>query len=886
MASLLQTDAAGLNDYAKDYKALYPIAARCGVFAKTDVQSLLSNNVSREDIAASVFHSVALQVAATLFKGKTGEKKVFFAGGPLGFFPGLRQAFMDVLGLVEEDVVHTENPELIAAIGAALYHNTPSELTSLAECLKRLESKKTAVTVAEKLKPLFATEEELVSWDERHKSHVVEKATLAEADGGECFLGIDSGSTTTKVLLMDGRQRVLLSRYVSNDGDPIGAVRSALALFGQQIAEAGVNLHIARTAVTGYGEDLIRAAFGIDDGVVETVAHYRAARAFSPGVSFILDIGGQDMKAIFIRDGAISDIQINEACSSGCGSFIETFARSLGYEVDAFARLACTGDSPFDLGTRCTVFMNSKIKQAQAEGATVADISAGLAYAVVKNSLFKVLKLTNTGLLGDAIVVQGGTFRNPAVLRAFELLTGKNVVRPDIPELMGAYGAAITARDNHASKPEVSGFIGFLPSDGADECRKDLLHCRGCENRCPVTRLSFANGRRYYTGNRCENIFSNSGRADRKGKSIIPVKLKMLFDRQDSVSDKPILTFGIPRALNFFEDFPFWSAYLTTCGFRVVLSSPSTIALFEKGVRTVMSDNICFPGKMVHGHIRDLIDRKVDRIFYPNVIHEGKEHPLSANSYNCPVVTGYPDVVRSAIDPEGGHGIPFDSPTISFRDRRLLGRQLYRFVKTFGVSRSRSDSALKEALKIQDEFKAGLAEQGKAILEEARNEGRLVVVLAGRPYHLDPLINHGIPELLTSLGVSVLTEDSLPLDPCQVLGENAILTQWEYPNRIIAAAEYVGTQPDMRMVQLVSFGCGLDALSADESRRVLEREGHPCTAIKIDEIANLGAAKIRLRSLLETSAAIGTLRDKPRAFLPGKPPSERTILMPWVSPLY
>lgn len=886
MATLLGVSLTNFDLLSRKAVSIHPIASRCGVFAKTDVQSLLSNSVPREDIAASVFHSVALQVAATLFKGRTGEKKVFFAGGPLGFFPGLRRAFMDILGLGEEDIVHTEHPELIAAIGAALHHTASPEMISLSECLKRLEPRKTVVTAAEKLPPLFATGDEFASWSGRHRSHVVEKATLGDAAGEECFLGIDSGSTTTKVLLMDGRQRVLLSRYASNDGDPIGAVRSALALFGKEIAETGVTLHVARTAVTGYGEDLIRAAFGIDDGVVETVAHYRAARAFSPNVSFILDIGGQDMKAIFIRDGAVSDIQINEACSSGCGSFIETFARSLGYEVDAFARLACTGNSPFDLGTRCTVFMNSKIKQAQSEGATVADISAGLAYAVVKNSLFKVLKLTNTGILGDAIVVQGGTFRNPAVLRAFELLTGKEVVRPDIPELMGAYGAAITARDNHVSKPAATGFVGFLPPEGADECRKDLLHCRGCENRCPVTRLSFANGRRYYTGNRCENTFSNGGRADKKGKSIVPAKLKMLFDRPGSANDTPILTFGIPRALNFFEDFPFWSAYLTSCGFRVVLSSPSTTALFEKGVRTVMSDNICFPGKMVHGHIMDLIEQKVDRIFYPNVIYEAKEHPLSANSYNCPVVTGYPDVVRSAIDPQDSHGIPLDSPTISFRDRALLGRQLSRFVKPFGVSRSRSDAALREALRAQEEFKTGLAEQGKAILEEARTEGRLVVVLAGRPYHLDPLINHGIPELLTSLGVSVLTEDSLPFDLSRVLGENAILTQWEYPNRIIAAAEHVSAQPDMRMVQLVSFGCGLDALSADESRRLLEKEGHPCTVIKIDEIANLGAAKIRLRSLLEASAAVGAPRDRTPVLLPGAAPSERTILMPWVSPFY
>jgi predicted CoA-substrate-specific enzyme activase len=886
MATLLGVSLSDFDLLSGDNSQIHPIASRCGVFAKTDVQSLLSNSVPRADIAASVFHSVALQVAATLFKGKSGEKKVFFAGGPLGFFPGLKRAFMNVLNLTDDDVVRTDSPELVAALGAALHHGDPSDMLSLTECIKRLETKKAATTVTKKLTPLFASADEYASWNVRHSSATIKKARLNEADGEECFLGIDSGSTTTKILLMDAHQRVLQSYYASNNGDPIATVRTGLAQFGQKILEAGVNIRVARTAVTGYGEDLIKAAFGIDDGVVETLAHYRAARAFSPDVSFILDIGGQDMKAIFIRDGSISDIQINEACSSGCGSFIETFARSLDYDVETFARVACNSNSPFDLGTRCTVFMNSKVKQAQSEGATVEDISAGLAYAVIKNSLYKVLKLTSPSLLGDTIVVQGGTFRNPAVLRAFEILTGKNVIRPDIPELMGAYGAAITSRDNHLAEPRVSDFAGFFPSQGADDCRRDLIHCRGCENACPVTRLTFANSRRYFTGNRCENTFSNSGRTERKGKNIVATKMKILFDQSNKVDGTPILTFGIPRALNFFEDFPFWSTYLAACGFQVVLSGPSTVELFEKAVQTVMSDNICFPGKLVHGHVYDLIEKKVDRIFYPNVIFEKKEHASSSNSYNCPVVTGYPDVVRSAIDPEGTWGIPLDTPTISFQDPRLLGMQLRRFVKTFGVSRTRSDLALKKALEAQDRFKAAMIEKGKEILDEAERDDRLVIVLAARPYHLDPLINHGIPELLTSLGVHVLTEDALPLDMCRVLKDNAIIAQWEYPNRILAAAEYVGTQKNMRMVQLVSFGCGLDALSSDESRRVLEKEGHPCTVIKIDEIANLGAARIRLRSLLEASIATGRVKTAPAIQRTVAPISERTVLMPWVSPMY
>lgn len=888
MATLLNVSIEDFDQLARHSTSVYPIASRCGVFAKTDIQSLLSNHVPKEDIAASVFHAVALQVAASLLKGKSVEEKVLFAGGPLGFFPGLRLSFMRVLNLTDNNVVVTANPELIAASGAALYNNSLQNITDISECLKKLEKKIIVMAATEKLSPLFSTDDEFSSWEKRHQSHVVEKADLRDADGKECFLGIDSGSTTTKMVLMDGQRRVLLSCYGPNNGDPVEAVRAGLHSFGTRIIQAGVSISVTRSAVTGYGEDLIKAAFSIDDGVVETIAHFKAASAFSPDVSFILDIGGQDMKAIFIDDHTISDIQINEACSSGCGSFIETFARSLNYDVASFAELACESSSPFDLGTRCTVFMNSKIKQAQREGAAVPEISAGLAYAVVKNSLYKVLKLNDVGLLGDNIVVQGGTFRNPAVLRAFEILTGKNVVRPDIAELMGAYGAAITACDNYHNNTEKSSFTGFLTQPGSDDCRRDIINCRGCENRCPVTRLSFSNGRKYYTGNRCENSFSNNPRKGSKGINMAAIKTAMLFDRNLLPAGKPILSFGIPRALNFFANFPFWSTYLTSCGFEVVLSSQSTTGLLEKGIHTVMSDNICFPGKLVHGHIFDLMDKKVDRIFYPNVIYEQKSHTSSWNSYNCPVVTGYPDIIRSSIDPLKARNIPLDSPTISFKSIDLLRKQLYSFVKQFGVSRSRSAKALAEALAAQTFFKKELIEKGGQVLNEAEAEGWPVVVLSGRPYHIDPLVNHGIPELLTALGVHVLTEDSLPLDPENVLKENGIMTQWEYANRILAAAEYVGTHKNVRMVQLTSFGCGLDALSADESRNILTKKGHPCTVIKIDEITNLGAVKIRLRSLLEAVS----VRDKQRimsasAHVPSSVKSaKKTILIPWISPFY
>jgi len=887
IAVLLDVSIEDFDSLAQRSTAVHPIASRCGVFAKTDIQSLLSNHTPKEDIAASAFHAVALQTAATLFRGKQAEKKVLFAGGPLGFFPGLRRAFLDVLGLDERtDIASTAHPELIAALGASLYSSDSACATRITGFLKKLEKLKKVRVETETLPPLFSTEEEFVSWQERHERHVVEKTDLCDLNGEDCFLGIDSGSTTTKIILMDHRNRVALSHYSPNNGDPVKAVRSGLLSFGTALTAAGIAIRIARTAVTGYGEDLIRAAFGIDDGIVETMAHYRAARTFSPQVSFILDIGGQDMKAVFIKNNAVSDIQVNEACSSGCGSFIETFARSLNCDVVQFAQLACQSDAPFDLGTRCTVFMNSRVKQAQCEGASISDISAGLAYAVVKNSLYKVLKLTDVQLLGNHIVAQGGVFRNPAVLRAFEMLAGKQVIRPDIAELMGAYGAAITAREHYLSeRTRPSGFVGFQPPESGTGNR-ELLNCKGCENKCRITRIRFPNGCSYFTGNRCENRFSNRPRIGRKGVNLAAAKVKLLFDRPLEPAGKPILSFGIPRALNMYENFPFWSAYLTACGFRVVLSSPSTTELFEQGVHAVMSDNICFPGKLAHGHIMDLIKRKVDRIFYPNVVYEQKEHSSSCNSFNCPVVTGYPDVIRSASNPEGLYGIPLDSPAVSFKDAALLEKQLFHFVKPFGVKRLSSSLAVRQALKAQSDFKKRVLDMGCNLIAAAEREARRIIVLSGRPYHVDSLINHGIPELLAGYGVDVLTEDALPLDTGKSLRQNGILTQWAYANRVIAAAEYVGNRKNMAMVQLASFGCGLDALSSDEARRILEKKNHSYTLIKIDEMANLGAAKIRLRSLLETDRE-GRDCEAPLPAYPLCRKGEREkIIVPWISPMY
>lgn len=892
MATLLGVSISEFDCLAAASTGRHTIASRCGVFAKTDVQSLLSNHVPKEDIAASVFHAVALQVAATLFRGAKVREKVLFAGGPLSFFPQLRRAFADVLGLDEcGAIVQAEHPELIAAIGAALCHGERVSDIDTIGLIERLDADTQSIEKTEKLKALFESEEEFHGWQTRHGRHVIQRMDVRGVDGQHCFLGIDSGSTTTKIVLMDASNRVVLTHYGSNHGDPIEAARIGLNAIGRQLRQAGVSVTIAGTAVTGYGEDLIRAAFGMDEGVVETVAHFRAAKTFDPDVSFILDIGGQDMKAIFITGQAIGDIQINEACSSGCGSFMETLARTLNLTIDEFARLACESRAPFDLGTRCTVFMNSKIKQAQREGALLADIAAGLAYAVVKNSLHKVLKLTDASVLGDHIVVQGGTFRNPAVLRAFEILTGRDAIRPDMAELMGAYGAAIIARETRGAHPGgVSSFIGFDCLERPVPVRRETLNCRGCENNCRITRLRFSGGRSYVTGNRCEQCFSNHGRIGQQGRNLVAAKARILFERPMAPAGRPILRFGIPRSLNMYENFPFWCTYLRACGFEVVLSSPSHIELFEKGVASVMSDNICFPGKLVHGHIHDLIEKGVDRIFYPNVVYERREQECACNSYNCPVVTGYPDVIRSAMNTEGASGIPLDAPAISFKDPRLLERQLAQFVKPFGISRHKSRRAYAQALQEQRRFKEQLRQAAQEIIAHAESCHEPLVVLCGRPYHVDPLINHGIPELLAGMGVHVVTEDALPLAPHDALKNSSVLTQWAYSNRIMAAAEYVGAHERMRMVQLTSFGCGLDAISIDEVRGILKRRGQTHMLIKIDEITNLGAVKIRLRSFLETAWGRGAtaVRDnvpdheppKLRGILPEK------IIIPWVSPLY
>jgi len=854
MATLLNIPVATLGKLALRHKKIYPIASRCGVFAKTDVQNLLSRQVSHEDIAASIFHAVALQVIATLSRGNDANPQLLMCGGPLTFIPALRTAFIDALHLKPNHILDTEHGELLPAMGAALSANGTSLHTTLSGLIERLDNPPLhTFTRDNRLAPLFKSKEDFERWEFTRNQNKVPRANLDDADGEPVFLGVDSGSTTTKVVLTDVDGRLLYSHYTSNNGDAIGSVKHSLEEIRDRFRQRENPPRIVRTVVTGYGEDLIHAVFGFDMGMVETLAHFRAARAFDPDVSFILDIGGQDMKAIYVQDGHIQNIELNEACSSGCGSFIETFARSMGYSVADFAQKATTAQSPSDLGTRCTVFMNSKVKQSLREGADVNDISAGLAYSVIKNALHKVLKITNTDVLGDHILVQGGTFRNPAVHKAMETLLEKPVLCPDISELMGAYGAALTGRDEYlATQNPQSSFIGLDAIDDASEYKKYTIHCHGCENRCTVTKLQFPNKNVFYTGNRCERIFSNSGKKVEKGTDLTEFKYHLLFDRETSPATPPRLTLGIPRSLNMYENYPFWNTLFVESGFAVKLSDPSDNMMYARGAGTIMSENICYPAKLTHGHIYNLIDAGVDRIFYPMVVFEKKEFSDALNSFNCPIVSGYPDVIRSAINPEKNFGIPLDSPAITFRDKKLLKKSVVEYLESLGVDKKTINRAFKRALAAQQAYKDAIRAEGDKILARANAEDRLVILLLGRPYHVDPLINHGVPSVLTDFGVDVITEDALHIERDAKLNDPHVLTQWEYPNRYYHAMHWAGKHENVEVVQLNSFGCGPDAITVDEVHSLAAEYGMGHTVIRIDEIESTGSVRLRLRSMIES----------------------------------
>lgn len=834
---------------------IHPIASRCGVFSKTDIQNLIARNVSKADVAASVFHAVAVQTITTLSHGFDVRPSVLFCGGPFAFTPALRAAFVHYLGLKEGEYIVPEHASVISAWGAALSPANAEKNIRLSEFVDHLRrgDRNGNLVRTHRLEPLFRDDAELREWESAKRETAIPRVAMAECDGA-CYLGIDSGSTTTKIVAIDRQERIVFSYYANNEGDPIGAARNGLQRFLNEAEAAGKEIRILGSCSTGYGEDLLRAAFGLSGGMIETIAHYLAARRVDPEVSFILDIGGQDMKALFVENGALYRVEINEACSSGCGSFISAFAGSLRHSVSDFASMACTAEAPCDLGTRCTVFMNSKVKQFLREGASVADISAGLAYSVVKNCLYKVLKLKNLSELGEHVVVQGGTMRNRSIVRAFERLTGVPVAFTDIPELMGAFGCALYARSQAADTGKNRGAVRLSQILQTADYTARPIQCSGCENRCFVTRYTFNNGHVYYSGNKCERVFTNRGAESRIGEQVYTRKYELLFDRPaEGETDERRPTIGIPRILGMYEDYPFWHTLFTACGFGVVLSEPSTMRRYEKGVGSVMSDNICFPAKLAHSHVLDLIERKVDRIFYPFTVYERRDGVQENNSFNCPVVAGYAEVLKNSIDPAGKYGIPFDAPTVTFKDRKGLYRCCLDYLRPLGVAETTVKKAVAKALEAQEDYRRRIKTMNLRLLERGRRQGRMTILLAGRPYHTDPLIQHKLSEMIAGFGVNVVSEDLVRDNDEMDMAQVHSVPQWSYVNRILKAARWVAEQgDDVHFVQMTSFGCGPDAFLLDEVRAILKRYGKTLTILKIDDVNNIGSLKLRVRSLIES----------------------------------
>lgn len=893
MATLLNITPFALNDLARSHDHIYPVASRCGVFAKTDVQNMFSRNIPHKDIAASIFHAVAVQCINSLARGVDIKPRILLCGGVFTFLPELVNTFLRLLNFSDSDMVMPKRSELIPAMGAAMFDRYPANPVSVRLLIQRLDREiENTDPVRNRMQPLFDSRHHFLTWKENAGTVSIPTCPIQTYGEKECFLGVDSGSTTTKIIIIGKNKEILYSWYKNNGGNPVKSVIEGLLEFRTLVAEHHPGLKIVQTAVAGYGEDLIKAAFNMDKGIVETVAHYTAASFIDPEVSFILDIGGQDMKAIFIDQGVINRIELNEACSSGCGSFLETLAGSLNYSIDEFARLACQAKAPCDLGTRCTVFMNSKIKQSLRENASVEDISAGLSCSVIKNCLFKVLKLHTMSEMGDHIVLQGGTFKNPSIVRALEQMTGKPVKISQMPEMMGAFGAALVAIKDHAADPlSQTGFAGLDKLEQIENYKTSQMACKGCENTCRVTRFVFPNGKLFYSGNKCEKHFSAKGETKDRGFDFIAYKNDLVFNRNLCPNDLPKITIGIPRCLNFYENFVFWHALFTRCNINIRLSSPSTVGMSEKGMGTVMSDNICFPAKLVHGHIYDLAEKGVDRIFYPIVVFEKNEFKQALNAYNCPIVSGYADVIESSIHPEERFGIPLDKPVVTFNDETLLRKTCVTYLRQFHISRATIHKAFYAALAAQKNVKQQIRDTASGIIQKAQKNQSLLIVLAGRPYHSDGLINHKIPEILTGLGADIITEDAIPPDG-KSLEDVQVVTQWSYPNRIYSAAKWVAQNPyHIQLVQLNSFGCGPDAVVIDEVMEILKTGRKNHTLIKVDEISSPGSVRLRLRSMVESLKL-----QKPRKGLeqiPRKPflrflkkDKKRTIWAPYFSEDY
>jgi len=883
-ASLLNVSTGELNTLAEQAKRVYPIASRCGVFSKTDIQNLLARNVSKADVALSVFHAVCLQVLGTLSRGVDVQAPVFFCGGPFAFLPMLKKVFIENLQLTESDCVEVADARVVPAHGAALMaRNACPELIPITTFIQTIRDQAMgdeSRLLSNRLDPLFSDNQHFEKWKAEKQNFFVDRVKWDSLKSNEVYIGVDSGSTTTKLVVLDADGRLLFSDYSSNNGNSFNAFHEALKRFAQACKEHDFEPNILNSAVTGYGENLLKTAFGLHHGVVETMAHYLGAKRVSPEVSFILDIGGQDMKAIFVENQAIRRLEINEACSSGCGSFIETFAKMLGYTVADFARIACEAQHPYDLGTRCTVFMNSKVKQAMREGTSPEDISAGFAYSVIKNCLFKVLKLRKTEELGDHLVVQGGTFKNLAVVRALELLTGKDVRFADIPELMGAYGCALYAREQ-----EITKVLSLEDLLSIEQFENKQQTCTGCPNHCTVLEYHFSNGQTFFTGNNCEKIYTNRVEVQRKGFNQHHRRLKMLFRRPmlNNADGKPVI--GIPRSLGMFELYPFWHSLFRACGIRTILSGPSTVKQYEKGIHTVMSENICFPAKLMHGHIFDLARQKVDRIFYPFIVMEAPADSQARNSYNCPIVAGYSDVVRNAIDTEERFGIPTDAPIISMNNENFMRKGCVNYLKTLGISKSIANKAVDTAIIAQKEYLEELHTEATEIVAKAKKEGRMVVVLAGRPYHSDPLIQHKVSDCIADMGIDVVTEFVAGEEDTAVYRELMSVTQWTYPNRVFKAAHYVANSPDnVHFMMITSFGCGPDAFIIDETHDILDRKGKSFTLLKVDDVNNIGSLHLRVRSMVE-SLKFSHLEKINKPYITTPPFVEadrrRTILAPY-----
>ena len=884
MASLLQTDASGLNEYAKSYQSLYTIAARCGVFAKTDIQPLINEGATKEDLAASIFQAVVNQTISGLACGKPIRGHVAFLGGPLHFLSELKTAFIRTLKLDDEHTIDTDNSHLFAAIGSALNAKEDCFYT-MDDMVSKLSSNIKMEFEVERMEPLFASKNDFKDFISRHDKAQVVKGDL-NTYRGKAFLGIDAGSTTTKIALVGESGELLYSFYSGNDASPLKtAIRSIKEI--KEILPPSVK--IVRSCSTGYGEALMKAAFLLDDGEVETVAHYYAAAFFNPKVDCILDIGGQDMKCIKIKNETVDSVQLNEACSSGCGSFIETFAKSLNYSVEDFAETALFAEHPIDLGTRCTVFMNSKVKQAQKEGASVSDISAGLAYSVIKNALFKVIKVSDASEFGSNIVVQGGTFYNNAVLRSFEKIAGCNAIRPDIAGIMGAFGAALIARERYTEDYEST----MLSFDDIINLKFEtsMAKCKGCTNSCRLTINRFSGGRQYISGNRCERGIGKT-KNENKVPNLFEYKLKRFFDYEPLPLDEAKRgTVGIPRVLNMYENFPFWATFFKELKYQVILSPVSNRKIYELGIESIPSESECYPAKLAHGHIEWLINQKPGFIFYPALFYERNEFEESNNHYNCPIVTSYSENIKNNVESIGRGEVIFRNPFMSFKSKKTISDAL---IKEFTEIPSKEIvDAVEKAWAELNKAHEDMHRIGEETIQYLKDNNKRGIVLAGRPYHIDPEINHGIPELINSYDIAVLTEDSVSH---LAVPERPLIVsdQWMYHSRLYAAASFVKTVDFIDLIQLNSFGCGLDAVTTDQVADILTGSDKIYTCLKIDEVNNLGAARIRVRSLL-SALKVRERMGKDRTIRPSsinkvqfteKMRKEYTILCPQMSPIH